>query len=428
MKRNMVPLVGIAFVVAIISTGVFYGLFAGKLRSSSGEMTGRPIVVAAKALDRGTVLEARDLRVSHVAGTLSGSFSKSEELVGATLLAAVKENEPLLEDRLTQRVGAASRWAKTVPAGMRAVSIRISESDGVVNLLNAGARVDIQAVSDKTGQAQLRTILENVEVLAVNPPADANGGKPRVVAVLTRAQDADLVALADSGARIRVTLRNALDEATFSQRPMALDSVFRAGAERVQSEGAADGRAAVEHPVELQVKVLAASAAALNELDSKLTGPGGAGSMEVVRFRPDAAPADLLGALEKKHELEVVASRKLEGALGRPISYQTSAAPYQLRVRFSPTSSGKAGVNLRVTPEITIRSGQGAETRQYDAEVNENADFLVRGLGRDPSGRRALERLFPAQSWSNRELVIFVESRVARPGSVASLGQTSEGH
>ena len=101
MKRNMVPLLAIAFVVAIISTGVFYGLFAGKLRSSS-ELPGHAIVVAARDLDRGTVLQRSDLRVSEVQGVLGGSISKPEEAIGGTLLTSLKASEPLLEDRLTQ--------------------------------------------------------------------------------------------------------------------------------------------------------------------------------------------------------------------------------------------------------------------------------------------------------------------------------------
>ena len=103
MKRNMVPLLGIAFVVAIISTGVFYGLFAGKLRSSN-ELPGHAIVVAARDLDRGTVIQPSDLRVSEVQGVLGGAFSKPEEAAGATLLTAMKANEPLLEERVAPRV------------------------------------------------------------------------------------------------------------------------------------------------------------------------------------------------------------------------------------------------------------------------------------------------------------------------------------
>jgi len=419
----MVPLVGIALVVAIISTGVFYGLFAGRLRSSTGEMTEHPIMVAAKELNRGAVLEAGDVRVSHVGGALSGSFGTSKEVVGATLLASVKENEPLLEDRLARRAGSPGSSGKTVPSGMRAISVRVSESDGVESLLKAGARVDLQAVSDKGGQPELRTVLENVEVLAVSPAADNRNGI-RIVALLVGAQDEDRVALADSSARVRVTLRNPLDPDSSMHQPLALAALFRPGSVPVASKRAPEDEAA-ERPVELQVQVLAASAAALNELDSKLKTSNGGDSIGVASFRPDAAPSELLQALQNKHELEIVSSRKLAGAVGRAMSYRASASPYQLRIRFAPAEGAKGNVNLRVTPEIAISSSGGVETRQYDADLGESGDFLVQGLARDPASRGALERLFPGQSWSNRELVILVESRVARPGSVAALSRTT---
>jgi hypothetical protein len=35
MKKNLVPLLGIAFVVAIVSTGIFYGLFVGRLKTAA---------------------------------------------------------------------------------------------------------------------------------------------------------------------------------------------------------------------------------------------------------------------------------------------------------------------------------------------------------------------------------------------------------
>ena len=275
MKRNMVPLLGIAFVVAIISTGVFYGLFAGKLRSSSTELNGRPIIVAARELERGRVVETADLRVSQMRGTLSGSFSKPEELLGATLVLPVKENEPFLQDRVALHAPASGESRGSVSSGMRAISIRVTESDGVVNLLHSGSKIDIQAVSDRNGNVELRTILENVEVLAVTPPSDPNRSGVRVVAVLTRAQDADVVALADSGARIRVALRNPLDEATSSPRPLTLASVFRPSAEHAALEKqATEAKSSIEHQLRLHVEVLAASAAALGELDAKLSALG----------------------------------------------------------------------------------------------------------------------------------------------------------
>jgi pilus assembly protein CpaB len=233
MKKNIVPLLGIAFVVAIISTGVFYGLFAGKLRSSS-EIPGHAIVVAARDLDRGTVVQASDLRVAEIQGALSGSFSKPEDVAGATLLTVVKANEALLEERVTPRVSDAVRSGGPVPPGMRAVTLHVSQSETLLGLLRPGSRVDLQAVMEKDGAAELRTVLENVQVLAANS-ADSSGNHPAAVTVLVGSQQADPVALADAGSRIRIALRNPLDDKTSPHRSLSLPGLF--------SSAALDGKA-----------------------------------------------------------------------------------------------------------------------------------------------------------------------------------------
>jgi hypothetical protein len=125
--------------------------------------------------------------------------------------------------------------------------------------------------------------------------------------------------------------------------------------------------------------------------------------------------------------LEVVSSRRLTAAPARPASYRVSAAPYHLRVRFSPTEDGNGNVNLRVTPEISIPSGDGVETRQYDAALADGGSFLVQGFGRDASGRHALERLFPGHSWANREVVILVTSEARKPVPVSAQVRTPGG-
>src|SRR5580692_7601696 len=169
MKRNMVPLLGIAFVAAIVATGVVYGLFGGRLRAKAPEMAGQSIVVASRDLERGTVIKPEDLQVSQVKGALKGSYSKVDEAVGGTLLEAVQKNEPLLAGRVASLNPKSDAASGGVAAGMRAVSIRVSESSGLMGSLHTGSRVDLQAVTDRNGAAELRTILQNVEVLHVNP-------------------------------------------------------------------------------------------------------------------------------------------------------------------------------------------------------------------------------------------------------------------
>ena len=59
-QNNLAKLLGIALVVAIIATGVFYGLFVNKLSSSTG--SGKTVVVAAKPIPVGTVLAETDVQ------------------------------------------------------------------------------------------------------------------------------------------------------------------------------------------------------------------------------------------------------------------------------------------------------------------------------------------------------------------------------
>jgi len=415
MKRNIVPLLGIAFVVAIASTGIFYGLFAGRLRSSVGEPVRQSIVVAARNLNPGTVIQLTDLRPSEVKGSLKGGFQKPDELVGGTVLRAVLQNEPILQDRVAWRDAKSGQGAAGVPAGMRAVSIRVAESSGVIGLLRPGNKVDVQAVSHRETSAELRTILQNVEVLAVSPqPESAGGNQPPVpvVTVLARAQDSDLIALADSGARIRLALRNPLDDATSPRRSMALASIFASnGPEEATVTRAAAGW---DHPILLHVRALGVSPAALAVLDSKLSGAGGSDSLRVTAFHDDADTDQLIHSLEQKQELEIVSSRNLTAGVGQPISFRAgSGRGCRLRVQFSPEIGSAGKLSLQVRPQITFRRGQGAESRQYETNLPAPGTFLVSGVLDNPGDLQALERLYPGHSWSGRQLVILVTSRVA---------------
>jgi Flp pilus assembly protein CpaB len=435
MKRNMVPLLGIAFVAAIVATGVVYGLFGGRLRAKAPELAGQSIVVAARDLERGTTIKPADLQVSQIKGALKGSYSKVDEAVGGTLLEAVQKNEPLLESRVASLDPKGTGTGGGIAAGMRAVSIRVAESSGVMGLLRAGSRVDLQAVSERNGPTELRTILQNVEVLRINlqlePAANSRFPVP-VATMLVPAQYADIIALADTGARIRVTLRNPLDEATPPRHALGLSSVFSSGpvaeTERAQRpQAGASAKTPLDHAMELSVQVLGASAAALGQLDSKLVAPSEHDSMRVAAFSAETNAAELVRKLEQTQELELVSSSLLTASVGRPVSVRAAAPPYRLRVQFSPAADALGKVSLRVQPEVSLRNGAGVETRRYDADLPDGASFLVRGLLHDQNDAGILARLYPGHSWSGRELVIFVTARSHGQAPSPAVAQANRG-
>jgi Flp pilus assembly protein CpaB len=114
---------------------------------------------------------------------------------------------------------------------MRAVSIHVTDSTGVLALLRAGHKVDVQVVVHQkdSNNAEVRTALEELTVLSVQPQAEVSsqGATLPVVTLLAKPADADVLAAADAGARVRLTLRNPLDESTRVRAPMTVDAVMR---------------------------------------------------------------------------------------------------------------------------------------------------------------------------------------------------------
>jgi pilus assembly protein CpaB len=220
-QKNLGTVLGIALVVALLATGIFYGLFVGRPKAPA---SGKSLVVAAKALEAGTVLGQDNVRVVGWAAEElpQGAFTKAEQVTGKTIFAALSAGEPILGARLQSDSGSGA----VIPTGMRAISVRVSDSAGVIELLRPGYKVDVQAFvpENEEGFAQLRTALEDVEVLSVNPKPEANsqGFSLPEVTLLAKPGDADLLALADSSARLRLTLRNSSDPATRSRAAWSL--------------------------------------------------------------------------------------------------------------------------------------------------------------------------------------------------------------
>lgn len=205
MKERLVTLFGIAFVVAVIATGVFYGLIVSRMRTPVEASTAQQVVVAARPLDRGAVVGKGDVRTISWSGknAPAGAVSRVEQVIGATLKESVAENDAISEPRVIT--------PKSIPPGMRVISIHATDSSGVVAMLRPGHRVDVQVVAGgRAGDVSIRTILQGVEVLSVSP---SDGGRPVLNLVVT-ARQADLLGLADTVARLRVVLRNDKDAAT----------------------------------------------------------------------------------------------------------------------------------------------------------------------------------------------------------------------
>jgi hypothetical protein len=264
---------------------------------------------------------------------------------------------------------------------------------------------------------------------------DTNGNRPAgAVTVLLRAEDSDMVALADAGSRIRLALRNPLDHEATPRRSLTLSALFSGKNEpetdRPESTGSTTG-VTWNHPIQLHVWALQASDAGLEALQTQSTevtsgvAPGVAtdDSWRVTAFHSGDDAAKLVHSLEQKQQLEIVSSERLMAGVGRPISYRAGAKTYQLRVQFSPEWLPTGQLALRVKPQIAVPD-KGTTAKKYEAGVPGASSFLVQGFVHDPPGQDSAARVFPGRSWEHKHLVLFVSTRAIQQTSSAAVART----
>lgn len=201
MKRNLLPLFGVALAAAVAATAIFYTLLpAGAVSgTAAAEAT---VVVAARDIALGAALRPEDLRVEprRQGAPPEGALRLVSEAAGKVALRRISAGEAV---RAASLAPAGAGALAAIPPGLRAVSLHPVDSQGVIAMLQPGSRVDVQVVNVR-GEAYARRMLEDVEVLQVQR---GEGQRP-VVTVLARPEDADRLSLADAMQQIRLLARN----------------------------------------------------------------------------------------------------------------------------------------------------------------------------------------------------------------------------
>jgi pilus assembly protein CpaB len=181
----------------------------------------KPVIVAAVNLDLGAELRPEDLRIVEwpVNTVPVTAFGSADQVVGRGLIQSVVENELILPSKLAPKEAGAG-LPPVIPAGMRALSVRVNDVVGVAGYVLPGTRVDVVATVNPTQQqpdVTSKVVLTNVLVLAAGTriERDVEGGKPLAVSVVTLLVDpieAERLTLASTEGKIQLALRNPLDK------------------------------------------------------------------------------------------------------------------------------------------------------------------------------------------------------------------------
>ena len=407
MKRNLFPFLGIAFVVAIAATGVFYGLFVDKISGAAQapRANAAGVVVVARAINRGQVLTAADVRLQPAGPARpEGAFGSVEDVVGRSVIKPLAANETVVAGGLAGTKGAAGL---TIPNGMRAISIRVADSTGLVPYLRPGNRIDVQSIQlQHTTESMVRTLLSNVEVLNVLADTNPQPSPVTVLNLLVPARDVEKVALADSAAKVRIVLRNADDKEETPGAPA-----------RLAVRGDSVAAPAAGPRVSFQVRMAAAAADTVREITSRAgLAAGGNGAVRI-----GLLPADWkIESLEQSKSLRVLSTESVDSGQFQEVSLQaggTRRNEYDLRLGLTPQGAGNGLLRVRVRPELTLPQSGGTSHRRFSADLNvaEGQSVLVAGFERDASAPALIEKLFHSSvpQPAGNELLLVVTPRFA---------------
>ena len=240
MRASTFVMIGFAVVfglLAVFIANVWLNNQANQ-RAKTIESTAKPavtktIVVAKQALRFGTELNASQLEeVPWPAEAMpAGAFAKVSDVLSQgrrVVLAAIEPNEPVLALKITGP-GQRATLSALVKPGMKAVTIRVNDVEGVGGFVLPGDRVDVVLTRqiDK-GQASTEVVLQNTRVLAVDQSADERTAKAAVAKSVTlevTTVEAQKVWLASSVGSLSLLLRKAGETGETQTRKITLNDL-----------------------------------------------------------------------------------------------------------------------------------------------------------------------------------------------------------
>jgi len=193
----------------------------------------RTVVVAARALRFGNELTAEALREAPWpdGGLPNGAYSKISDVLTRgkrVVLTAIEPNEPVLATKITGP-GQRATLSALVGPGMKAVTIRVNDVDGVGGFVQPGDRVDIALTRHERDVASTQVMLQDVRVLAVDQVADERASNPAVPKTVTVEVDtvaAQKLDLAASIGTLSLLLRKAGETAKSDTTRVTLNDLY----------------------------------------------------------------------------------------------------------------------------------------------------------------------------------------------------------
>lgn len=231
-------LIGVfALVFGITASIGVYAVSRARIAPPTIEMVS--IIVAKTNVSRGQSLsdDLLEQRRWPKESVPEGALTDFSSALDRTVLVPLSQGEPLVDSKLAAK-GAGRGLAAIIPPGMRAVTIQTPNiATGVAGFILPGNKVDVLLtvsgtdLNDPTGGGSTITLLQNVEILAVDQRIEApqeNKMDPkelRSVTLLVAPADAARLELGGNKGTLHLALRNPGDRETPPVEPATLSAL-----------------------------------------------------------------------------------------------------------------------------------------------------------------------------------------------------------
>lgn len=241
--KKIVLLIGalvIAAVTAVMAKNMFLG--ASVPQAEAAAVAGPEVLVAAKSLPVGTIIDAESFRYqAWPEGLVQDAYfvkgeagTSPQELLGTVVRNEITAGQPIAGGALV-KPGERGFLAAALGPGMRAVTVSVSAITGVAGFVFPGDRVDIVLTQDVTGDGAggsplkvSETILRNMRVLATDQRMESKDENGKAVLANTSnvtleatPKIAEKIAVAQTIGKLSLSLRSLADNSAELERAIA---------------------------------------------------------------------------------------------------------------------------------------------------------------------------------------------------------------
>lgn len=213
---------GVLAIMAIINMKNRPTETISKVLPSVGQEKKISVVVAARNLPAGYLLQPEDVLMDVATKNMPENFTEAALVVGRTTAVEIVEKTPLTPASLIDGIGG------LLAEGERAVSIKVDEASAVGHRIKPGDWVDVFLVMRRDGQevdsTQARMLLPRKKVLVYGTRTqngmqetdsknkDAQTSVPRTAVIAVQVHEVNRLLLAEQQGQVLLALRNPLDQ------------------------------------------------------------------------------------------------------------------------------------------------------------------------------------------------------------------------